>query len=525
MKKIIFVILSVFLLLQQAAEPQDLLKEKVEVVNVEVPVRVFRDGVSVSGLSKEDFRLIEGKVKQTINGFYVRKKKINVQSTELQPASPAPKPRYFVLVFRILDYNQQMKNGVQYIFDHLLRENDKLLLLVNDRTLLLNQDIWQVKRQEILDQLLAEEALKARQKLEQFFMSVQKDLDQTKLRMLMERDQNFYPPRIIEFLEQYLQTWKEFKNKYLIPDLDKFYNFARHLEKVKEEKWVLTFYQIEMFPNMKISGQIRQQIEAMIGQLMVARIEDNLHGRIIGQLLGRIDRELNVAEGFPVEEVSKMLIKVDTTYHCIISGVQRESLSEDLEYKKVASDIENSLREITRRSGGEVVFSGNIGAALHSFEERDDLYYVLTYEPTNPNRKGKVRIELSNNPGCKLFYDDNIRADYIGEYLQKKKAEDPTVLLERLKLKGSNLQMMISSFKMAETAKGKNGRLKITVRIQDGENQPVYDQNRFFIAKEPLVELSIDFAFLEPGKYMFIAEASDLLTGKTAMDILQAEVD
>jgi len=526
MKQKTFLVLAVFLLLLPVRLTcrEEAVKEKVEVINIEVPVRVFRDGIPVSGLSKEDFRLSEGKELQTINGFYVRKKKMNVQNVVLKAETAAPPSRYFVLVFRILDYNQQMKKGVQYIFDHILRDNDKLLVLVNDRTLLLNQDIWQVKRWEILDQLLREEAGKARQNLEQLFLMVQKDLDQTKLRMLMERDSNFYPPRIIDFLERYLQTWKEFKNKYLIPDLDKFYNFARHLEKVKEEKWVLTFYQIEMFPNMKISGQIRQQIEAMINQLQVERSEDNLHARIMEQLLGRIDRELNVAEGFPIEEVSKMLVKVDTTYHCFIAGVQREALSEDLEYKKVASDIENSLREITRRSGGEVIFSSNIGSALHSVEEKEDIYYVLTYEPKNPAHKGKVKIELPGNPGCRLFYDDNIRADYIGEYLQKKKAGDPSLLLEDLDLKERHLQMKISSFKMVETAKGKNGQLNVAVLIRDSQNKQLYDQNRYFSAKEPQVELAIDFAFLEPGKYMFVVEAHDLLTGKTAMDILQSEV-
>ncbi len=526
MKKIIFLVPVFFLLgnLPLASEPRDELKEKVEVVNIEVPVRVFRDGIPVSGLGKDDFRLSEGKEPQTINGFYVRKKKMNVRHIQLQAGSTAPPSRYFVLVFRIFDYNEQMEKGVRYIFDQLLGEDDKLLVLVNDRTLLLNQDIWQVKRREILGQLLKEEALKARQKLEQFFFTVQKDLDQTKLRMLLERDSSFYAPRIIDFLERYLRTWDEFKTKYLIPDLDKFYNFARHLERISEEKWVLTFYQIEMFPNMKISGPIHQQIEDLVGQLMVARSEDALHGQIISQLLERIDRELNVADSFPIEEVSKMLVKVDTTYHCFIMNAQRESQSEDLEYKKVASDIENSLREITRRSGGEVIFSGNIGSALHSIEEKEDVYYVLTYEPSYPDRKGKVKIELPGNPGCRLFYDDNIRADYIGEYLLKKKSEDPSLLLESLSLKGRRLQMKISQFKMIEMAKGKGGQLNVAVRIRDGQNQQLYYQNRNFGAKEPQVDLAIDFAFLAPGRYLFVVEAHDLLTGKTAMDILQADV-
>ncbi len=510
---------------RMSAPAEEVLKEKVEVVNVEVPVRVFRDGAPLNGLRKEDFRLSEGKQRQTINGFTVRRKKMNVQSIAMQASDAATKSRYFVLVFRIIEYNQQMKEGVQYLFEHVIRDSDRILLLVNDRTMLLNQDVWQVKRREILDQLLGEEALRARQRLDQFFLTVQKDLDHTRLSMMLQRDQNFYPPNIIDFLERYLHIWNEFKKKYLIPDLDKFYNFARHLEKVKDEKWVLTFYQVEVFPNLKITGTIRRQIEEVIGQLLGARPEDMLHARIIEQLLVRMDREFNAAQGFPIEEVSKMLVKVDTTYHCFISTVQRETLSEDLEFKRVASDIENSMREITRRSGGDVVFSGNIGAALHALEERDDVYYVLTYEPIQPNRRGKVRIELPKHADCKLFYDDNIRADYIGDYLQRKRTEDPTVLLDGLGLKGRQLKMKIASFKMAETAKGMNGKLNISVRIHDGENQPLYDQNRFFVAKEPQVELSIDFPFLEPGRYMFIAEARDLLTGKAAMDILQAEVD
>ena len=525
MKKMAFVVLSVLFLLAQPAAPQEVLKEKVEVVNVEVPVRVFRDGVPVGDLSKDDFLLTEGKEPQTLNGFYVRKKKMNVRSISLQAGNNAPPSRYFVLVFRVFEYNEQLEKGVRYIFDHILGENDKLLVLINDRTLLLNREVWQVKRWEILDQLLREEALKSRQKLEQFFLAVQKDLDQTKLRVLLERDSSFYAPHIINFLNGYLRTWNEFKTKYLIPDLDKFYNFARHLETVREEKWVLTFYQIEMFPNMKISGQIHQQIVQLISDLQVARPEDALHARIIEQLLERIDREFNAADSFPVEEISKMLVKVDTTYHCFIMGVQREVLSEDLAYKRVASDIENSLREITKRSGGEVIFSGNVGSSLHEVEEKEDIYYVLTYEPSAPEHKGKVKVELPGNPDCRLFYDDNIRADYIGEYLEKKREQDPLVLMEGLALKGRTLSMKISNFKIAGSGKESGGRLNVVIRIRDDQNRQLYDQGRAFAAQESQVDLAVDFAFLEPGRYTFLVEVQDLLTGKTIMDILQADVE
>ena len=526
MKTKYFLLLCSFLLLGRlpAVAQQEILKEKVTVVNVEVPVRVFLDGAPLAGLGKGDFRLTEGGEEQAINGFTVRRKKINVENIALRPDAAALPGRYFVLVFRVIEYNQQMRNGVHYIFDRLLRQKDKQLVMVNDRTLLLNPDLTLEGRREILDQMLDEEAVRARQKLEQYFLSIKHDLDQTRLRTLLERNSNFYAPRIIDFLNRYLDTWNEFKNKYLVPDLDKFYNFARHLEKMSEEKWVLSFFQIEMFPNMKIGGQIRSEIESLISSLQVDRSEDALHSRIMEQQLMRIDRELNAADTFPVEEVSKMLVKVDTTYHSFIMGVQREAFSEDLEYKKVASDIENSLREITRRSGGEVIFSGDVGSSLRAIEKREDVYYVLTYEPRDPGRRGKVKVQLAGHPEAKLFYDDNIRTDYIGEYLKKKRAEDPEILLNRLDLDGHRLRMKISNCKMLEARKGREGQVSVAIRIRDEQNQQVYDQSRHLAVKEPLVELTVDFHFLRPGRFMFLVEAHDLLTGKTAMDILQAEV-
>jgi hypothetical protein len=528
MKKAILLIAAAFLLMPSlaAASGEEVLKEKVEVVNVEVPVRVFLKGQPVDNLSKNDFILSEGDDVQTINGFYVRRKKMVVHKVtmETENGNALLPSRYFVLVFRILDYNDQVRKGVDYIFKNILRDNDQLLVMINDRTLLLNQDIWQVKRHELLDEVLQEESHKAKRELEQFFQLVQKDLDQTKLGALLQRDGNFYPPNIINFLDRYLRTWIEFKKKYLLPDLDKFYNFSTHLEKIKKEKWVLSFFQFEMFPKMKLSGEMRQQIDQLLDQLKVARSEDVLHAQLIDNLLEKIDRELNMAGDFPVDEVSKMMIKVDTTYHCFLMGVERDSFSEDLEYKKVASDIENSLREITRRSGGEIMFSGDIRSALHTLEEREDVYYVLTYVPRHPLQKEKIRVKLAN-PDYQLFYDDNIRADYIGDYFKRKQAENPTVQLASIAFDRRELRLEISDFKMVPAEKGKHGQLNVAVRVLDEQNQQLYDRNRSFSTKEAQASVGINFSFLKSGKYMFLVEVRDLLSGRAAMDALQAEVN
>ena len=503
---------------------QEIVKEKVSVVNVEVPVRVFLDGVPLAGLGREDFRLSEGKVPQRINGFTVRRKRMSVQNIELRPEAAAAPSRYFVLVFRLLEYNDAMRKGVRHVFERLLREQDRVLVMVNERTLLLTPALDLKGRLALLDSLLEEEALSARRRLEQFFLSVQKDLDQTRLRTLLERDSSFMAQRIVDFLDRYLRVWVEFKNKYLIPDLDKFYRFARHLEKVSEEKWVLTFFQIEMFPNMKISGQIHREIVQLISELQVARPEDAVHARIIEQLLERIDRELNAADDFPVEEVSKMLVKVDTTYHCFIMGVQRETLSEDLEYKKVASDIENSLREITRRSGGEVIFSGDVGSSLRAIEKREDVYYVLTYEPRDPGRRGKVKVQLAGHPEAKLFYDDNIRADYISEYLRKKDAESPSVKIRDLAFKERKLSFVIDNFSLARLKSETAGMISVRIRVKAGDEKSVVDQTRPLKTDKDKISLSLSFPSLPAGKYDIIVDVLDQVSGKTCTEVIQPVV-
>jgi len=518
-------VLVLFLLPAGYHAQEEILKEKVAVINVEVPVRVFYKGVALATLTRDDFRLFEDGEPQSINGFEIQRKKIKVQKVNLktEAGTAATRRRYFVLIFRIFDYNDRMQQAVQYIFDHLLDDNDQLLLFVNDRTLALNQDVWQVKRHQILDQILHDESMRAKQNLENYFQIIHKNVDQTRLLALSQRDQNFFPPNIIQFLENYLETWKEFKKKYLIPDLDKFYNFAHYLEKVNYEKWVLMFYQIEQFPNLKIAGQIRNEIEDLIGQLQVARSEDSVHAEIIDKLLTAIDHSLNAADDFPVEEVSKLLAKVDTTYHCFISTVQREAMSPDLDFKRVASDIESSMREITHRSGGQVLFGGDFVSGLHAIEEREDVCYLLTYEPKNPQKKGKISIKVSD-PRYKLYYDDNIRADYINDYLKKKAAADPTIQLDNLALTARTLQLQISNFVMTAVKHEKYGQLAVIVQIRDFENQKVYDQSRAISAKEPTLSISIDCDWLKPGKYMFLVEARDLTSGRTAMDILQTEV-
>ncbi|MCK4763386.1 MAG: hypothetical protein KAW12_14400 [Candidatus Aminicenantes bacterium] len=514
------------------AQEEEKIREEVSVTNVEVPVRVFYKGKAVETLTRKDFKLFEDKKLQAINGFYLKRKKIKIQNigltTQKQEAEPVP-PRFFVLVFRLTSYNDEIKKGVEHLFEKVLRDEDHIMAFVNDKTLLLNKSYQKIKRRDILDQVLREESVRANQRLVAYFVKIQRMLNITKTELKMEDGEGrrvgtaATPNQLLNFLQKYLDTWKEYKKKYLLPDIDKYYNFANFLEQIEKEKWVINFYQIEMFPKMKASGELRRQIEQIMNELMVGRSEDIVYSRLMMGMLARIDQALNVAEDLAADEISKLFYKVDATCHSIFCGVQKEALSQDLEFKRISTDIENSLREITSKTGGALIASNDLESALHSISEKEDVYYMLTYAPDEPRKKGLIRIEV-NNKKYKVVYDDKMRADYIKEYIKKKMARNPAVQLDEISFKEKTLKMAISKFLMWESGGKEEGKISVRVRIKDTDARVIFDRSRFLVPEKKITTISIGFDWLAKGQYNVIVDVTDMLTGKTAMEFLQPVV-
>jgi hypothetical protein len=522
---LLMVMAACFSLLSAQNQDDLKIKEKINVINIEIPVRVFNKGENVKNLTRDDFTLYEGNKRQVINGFYSKSKCIQVQNVNLKPGERLAegKSRYIVLIFRVTDFTDELRSGINYLFDHIIKPEDQVLAFVNEKTIPMTTSYWKIDRKDLLLEVLRDECLSAHQRLISFFLNILKDLERTQ-RTLIEDDtygQNAY--FIIEFLRRYLVTWQEYKKKYLVPDLDKYYNFAKHLEKINMEKWIINFYQIEMFPKIQITGRLRQKIETMVSELMIARPEDSVHSQIITRYLENIDKALSVSNDFPVDELTRLMYKVDTTFHSIFMGVEKETLDENLQFQRVSTDIENCLRELTSKTGGALLTTRDLGSALHTIETKEDFYYVLTYAPKNLEKVNKIVIKVKNKK-YDLVYDNNFRADYINEYLQKKKAESPTVVMKNLEFKNKTLTLGITDFKMSElSSKERVGKLNIRIQVKNpNDEMTVFDQTRLITAKKEDITLSVTFEWLEKGNYHIIVDVSDLLTGKTTMDFLDS---
>lgn len=146
---------------------------------------------------------------------------------------------------------------------------------------------------------------------------------------------------------------------------------------------------------------------------------------------------------------------------------------------------------------------------------------MLTYSPDNPDKVGKIRVKLDNKK-FRILYDDQMRADYIKEYLKKKKLEIPDIRILNTNFRNKVLTIDVKDFLISEQDNhSQKGKIFFEIEILDTSNNIVYDKKRTMIADKDQISISVDFPWMKKGRYNLIVQVTDIQTGKTSSDFLQ----
>ena len=488
---------------------QEPVTEQVKVVNVEVPVRVFYKNQPVDNITVDKFKLYENKKKQEITSFKVVRKKMQLTADSLQ------EPRYIVLIFRLYNYSPEISEGLDYIFANLLKENARLLVFADNRSLSFEKIGGKAGALKKINTLLQEQSKYARGNLLSYIKRIESQVSMRQFKRDLQRAEFM---KTKEFLKKYLREWKAYKTQYLMPDINNYYNFAHHLEGIKMEKWVINFYQMEMIPDIIMSNDIRSQLNRFIGNLLESGAGEQIsYGNVLRTILNEIDKEFTINLDNNIEEISKIFYKVDAPIHNVFMRMTVGESSLDLKFRNISKDIEIYLRELSRVTGGCMVPSNDINAALEEISGKENICYFLTYAPLDPEKVGKIKVKVSGRK-LKAVYDDNIRADYIKDYISKrgKAPQTPTVKINELTFKKKELSVKIAGFALGKTAKGSLGRVGVQITIKDKKGVKIFDKGKILSAKQDSISISIPFPGLKKGKYEIIVDVKDFLTGKLA---------
>ena len=244
---------------------------------------------------------------------------------------------------------------------------------------------------------------------------------------------------------------------------------------------------------------------------------------MINKLLSQITIDYELNKGFPNEEVTKLFYNVDATFHSFFIRTLVPSVQENFEYRVLASDLEKVLKGITDVTGGKSITSNNLVKSLDIVSEIEDVYYILTYIPHDPKKAGKLKIKIKNKKH-KVLYDDNFRADYINEYLQKleEKIKTPDIKIENFSFDRKILAFTVTDYLLREYQGTENngkmtkmGLIKLRIRVKDNNNHSLFDQEKKLTAQKDQMKISLGaFKSLEKGEYNFFIDAKDIFTGK-----------
>jgi hypothetical protein len=323
----------------------------------------------------------------------------------------------------------------------------------------------------------------------------------------------------IRMLRRYREAWNEYKGRYLSPRVEQFYYFARYLGKVEGEKYVLNFHQFEFFPQIRVNSRTMLKMSSL-SNLLTNTSNPGLvaQGRVIDRLLSQLNNDYDLERGFPTEEITKLFSKVDTTFHSFFIKASNPTTLQDFEYRVVASDLENVLKGITDMTGGKNITSNKLVASLEIISEIEDVYYILTYAPREPNKSGKLKIKVKNKR-YKVLYDNNFRADYINEYLQKleEKIKTPEIKIEKFSFDRKILAFTVTDYMMKEKDENTLGQMRVRIRLKDRDGHFLFNQEKTLTARENEIKISLGtFKTIKKGEYDFLISAKDLVTGKEA---------
>ena len=97
------------------------------VINIEVPVRVFKGNTFVENLTSDDFEVYEDGKLQKIEAVYLIKKTIIEREEEQRKFVPET-ARNFYLIFEVAEFDSKIVDAMDYFIQNILIPGDNLVL-------------------------------------------------------------------------------------------------------------------------------------------------------------------------------------------------------------------------------------------------------------------------------------------------------------------------------------------------------------------------------------------------------------
>lgn len=462
-------------------------------IMLKIPVRVYKGKEYLKELKSENFELYINKVKRNIKNIIPGERSL----IEIKG------PRSFVFSFNLTDYGKNITKGISYFVDDILRKTDNLIIWTpvkiyriktnQDKALIISDIEKIVKKDSFLYKKIK---YAARDKL---ISIVKKYLNFTKI----SRDTNPGSDNIIKFLTAYGREWNNYKTKYLVPDMEKYYGIVNLLTyKFKGEKYFINFQQRETLPSLKKYEQAKKQINDYLSN--IAGTSESARSSSISVTMKRIDKSLLLSDNFDPALLNSPLRGANISYNVILfHSFRQEGENSD----SISPDYEGILREISHSTGGVSINTSDIEKGLELISSKKDHFYNLIFSFDGKKGKKEIKIGVSDK-SAEIFYKKKFFKEEIENLI--KISGSPSVKISEVLIKGRKLNFDISQFAFKEN-KDKHGILKVDINISDKDNKTVFKKGNTLRAAKDRIKISLNIKQGITGFYKLRIIVKDMI--------------
>jgi hypothetical protein len=394
------------------APAQQIVEERL-VINVEVPVRVFKGSRFVDTLTISDFELLDEGRPQNLEAVYLVKRRAVERRDEIKRFSPQT-TRSFYLIFEVSEYSPKMGEALDFFLRDAIMPGDSLTVATPQKTYKLKPRAFELRsREEISGQLkglLRRDAILGNTEYRHIIddlenlarsitvgLSANADSMASKILDIENTDPTVAATSLEEQLVQYAAVLSQLENLRQV-DEERMIRFAELLKAEAGQKYVYMFYEREFIP--KIQPRLLYQY--------IDSFQDNPNTyQTIQGIFEFYKRDVP----FDVVKVKQSFADASTAIHfLLITSPAKHSAV--IAYTEQSEDIFSAFTEMARSTGGFTQNSANPASLMREAVEASETYYLLYYTPRPYLKDGKfhsITVRVKNSDARVVH-----RAGYFG---------------------------------------------------------------------------------------------------------------
>jgi VWFA-related protein len=338
------------------------------VVNIEVPVRVFKRNVFVDGLTLQDFEVYEDGVRQQIEAVYLIRDR-HVLKEEKTTASAPPPPagnRHFILYLDLKEYMSKAGSALDYFFADVLSPGDSLSVVTPAKSYRFKPEaLDRIKPREISD------SLKSKLKKD---IQTGNTLYRTMMRDFYRLEEEEWPAEMAELKEMRLFDLALQMRDLTSVSEKQVLAFAEDLKALDGEKHVFLVFQKDVLPDHAFAWEK--------------------------------ETELIRSFNFDIEKIKRIYADASITIHFLyitktpafaVKGASVGRTSNSFSQQDLSSDIYSAFKDMAKATGGVTENTNNPDFGLRHAAEASSNYYLLCYRPLNYKADGtfkKIEVKV-----------------------------------------------------------------------------------------------------------------------------------